>query len=180
MPIGRSESSTSSMRLHHSSRGHLGCRASSTSSFPVHFRTPSSTRPWNASRISSESIPSCALTDATLACPSRRRILRRADQAAVAVVPARNRCDHRAVDARVAHQQVLREVASRAQLRYPQCYGPHAHDERALAVTVALVAVCARVDGCAFPTRAPACQTIRERGSWACRCRRGSTPGSAC
>ena len=55
--------------------------------------------------------------------------------------------DDRAVDARVALDQVLREVAAGAQLRDPQVDGADAGDEPALAVAVALVAALARLVG---------------------------------
>lgn len=51
-----------------------------------------------------------------------------------------DRGDDRAVRARVALDQVLREVAPRAQLRDPEVDGPHAGGEPALAVSVSLVA----------------------------------------
>ena len=55
--------------------------------------------------------------------------------------------DHGPVDAGVAHEQVLGEVASHPQLRYPQRYRPHARDQGPFPVSVALVALGARLVG---------------------------------
>lgn len=58
-----------------------------------------------------------------------------------------HRRDHRPVGPRVAHEQVLREVAAAAQLGDAKVYGADAGGERALAVAVSLVAVGAGVLG---------------------------------
>lgn len=57
------------------------------------------------------------------------------------------RGDDGPVHARVAHEQVLREVAAPPELGDAQVDDPHAGDERAVAVAVPLVAVGARVLG---------------------------------
>ena len=56
-----------------------------------------------------------------------------------------DRRDHRPIDPGVADQQVLREVAPAPELGDAQVDRPDAGDERALAISVALVAVGARV-----------------------------------
>lgn len=54
-----------------------------------------------------------------------------------------DRCDHRAVDPRVAHEQVLGEVAAAPELGDAQVDGADARHEAAFTIAVSLVAISA-------------------------------------